>query len=71
MGSSAVELFNRMPIELIDEVTSICVLNACSHSGLMDQARSIFSKIDQQTEKISTTMVSDHSSLIDLLITLH
>ena len=40
-------------------VSYICVLNACSHSGLIDEACQIFQKIpfDQRTEHIYTTMV--------------
>ncbi|CAM4816940.1 unnamed protein product [Rotaria magnacalcarata] len=57
VGIQAIELFNQMPRELILEETYVCVLNACSHSGLTDQARSIFSTIANKTEKIYTTMV--------------
>ncbi|CAF3783868.1 unnamed protein product [Rotaria sordida] len=45
MGIQALELFHQMPSEFIDKVTYICILNACSHSGLVDEARSIFDKI--------------------------
>jgi pentatricopeptide repeat protein len=57
MGLQAIELYRKMPSELIDEVTYICVLNACSHSGLIDEARSIFRNIEIKTEKIYGTMV--------------
>ena len=57
MGLQAVELFHQMPPELIEEETYICVLNACSHSGLVNEARTIFSNIINKTEKIYTTMV--------------
>ena len=57
MGAEAVKHFHMMPSDLINEVTLICVLNACSHSGLVDQARSIFSKIPDKTEMIYATMV--------------
>ncbi|CAF3527140.1 unnamed protein product [Rotaria socialis] len=57
MGIQAIELFNQMPRKLILEETYVCVLNACSHSGLIDQARSIFSNITNKTEKIYATMV--------------
>lgn len=57
MGIAAVELFHQMPIELINDRTYVCVLNACSHSGLVDQARSIFENIQTKTEIIYTTMV--------------
>ena len=58
MGLLAVDLFNKIPSENIDAVTYICVLNACSHSGLIDKARSIFNKIEIKTDKIYTTMVN-------------
>jgi len=57
MGIQAVELYNQIPEEFLDEVTYICILNACSHSGLVDQARSIFENIQIKTEIIFTTMV--------------
>ena len=57
MGLQAIELYRKMPSELIDEVTYICILNACSHSGLIDEARSIFRNIEIKTEKIYCTMV--------------
>ena len=40
MGIKAVELFHSIPVDFADEISYICVLNACSHSGLVDQARS-------------------------------
>ena len=46
-----------MPSDFVHEVTHVCVLNACSHSGLVDEARSIFNGIANRTEKIYTTMV--------------
>jgi pentatricopeptide repeat protein len=57
MGLQAIELYRKMPSELIDEVTYICVLNACSHSGLIDEARSIFRNIETKTDQIYGTMV--------------
>ena len=57
MGMQAVELYRRMPSEFLDERAHICVLNGCSHSGLMDEARSIFEKVPRKTERIYTTMV--------------
>ena len=57
MGSQALELYRKMPKHLHDEVTHICVLNACSHSGLLNEARSIFNEITIKTDKIITTMV--------------
>ena len=57
MGTEAIELYHQTPQQLINGSTYVCVLNACSHSGLVDQARSIFSKIPMKTDKIYTTMV--------------
>ncbi|CAF3062288.1 unnamed protein product, partial [Rotaria sp. Silwood2] len=57
MGYEAVDLYRRMPIVIQNEVTHICVLNACSHSGLIDEAHSIFNNIKVKTERITTTMV--------------
>ncbi|CAF2080282.1 unnamed protein product, partial [Rotaria magnacalcarata] len=57
MGDEAVKLFYQMPKESIDHLTYICVLNACSHSGLVDVARSIFNNIQTKTEIIYTTMI--------------
>ncbi|CAF0963616.1 unnamed protein product [Adineta steineri] len=57
MGIQAVELYYKMPKELQDERTHICVLNACSHSGLIDEARLIFKNTQRKTRRIYTTMV--------------
>ncbi|CAF1625194.1 unnamed protein product [Rotaria magnacalcarata] len=57
MGDEAVKIFHQMPKESIDHLTYICVLNACSHSGLVDVARSIFNDIQTKTEIIYTTMI--------------
>jgi len=59
MGLEAIELYHQMPSELINEVTYICVLNACSHSGLIDEARSIFRNIPIKTTSIYCTMVHE------------
>ena len=67
MGLEALDLYRQMPNYLRDDVSHICVLNACSHSGLVDQARSIFNEISNKTEKITTTMVFFFISLINLL----
>lgn len=58
MGSRAVDLYRHMPSQLRNEIVDLCVLNACSHSGLLDDARAIFDKISPKSEKITTTMVS-------------
>ena len=57
MGIQAIELYSRMASKLINEVTHICVLNACSHAGLVDEAHFIFKSIQIKTEKIYTAMV--------------
>jgi pentatricopeptide repeat protein len=57
-GLAAIELYQEMPSNFPNEISHICVLNACSHSGLLDQARSIFSKMTMKTERITSIMVS-------------
>ena len=57
MGIQAIELYRQIPTEFITEITHICVLNACSHSGLVDEARLIFQNIQTKTDSIYTTMV--------------
>jgi len=56
-GSEAIDLYQQISNDLRDEVSHICVLNACSHSGLLDQGRSVFDEIKIKTERITTTMV--------------
>ncbi|CAF2067320.1 unnamed protein product, partial [Rotaria magnacalcarata] len=57
MGSQAAELYREMPNNLRNQVSQICVLNACSHAGLLHEARTIFNEISSKTESIITTMV--------------
>ena len=57
MGLQAIELFRRMPTRLIDPWTYVCLLNACSHAGLIEEARSIFAEIPVKSQKIYTVMV--------------
>ncbi|CAF4379906.1 unnamed protein product, partial [Rotaria sordida] len=57
MGLEAVDLYRKMPDHLCNEITYICVLNACSHSGLLDQAHSIFNEISKKSKKIIAAMV--------------
>ncbi|CAF1444333.1 unnamed protein product [Adineta steineri] len=57
MGIKAIELYYKIPSKLINESINVCILNACSFSGLIDQARSIFENIRIKTERIYTTMV--------------
>ncbi|CAF3890958.1 unnamed protein product [Rotaria sordida] len=63
MGSEAIELYREMPNNLHNEISHICVLNACSHSGLLHQAQNIFNEINLKTEKIVTIMVDCLSRL--------
>jgi len=58
MGTAAIELYRQIPSESIAEAAHVCVLNACSHSGLVHKARSIFENIQIKTEIIYTTMVN-------------
>lgn len=58
MGVQAIELFRLMPSEFIDESAYVSVINACSHAGLVDEARLIFSNVQNKTDKIYATMVN-------------
>ena len=60
MGTDAVELFRRIPHEMIVDQTYTCVLNACSHSALVEEARAIFSNIPVKTKWTYTPMVLRH-----------
>jgi pentatricopeptide repeat protein len=64
MGVEAIELYRKMPYNFRNEVSDICVLNACSHSGLLDEAYSIFNEISNKTEKIITTMVCSFAKFV-------
>ncbi|CAF1340153.1 unnamed protein product [Adineta ricciae] len=57
MGDEAIQLYRRMPVEMRDEKAHVCVLNACSHSGLVNECRSIFATIPNKNRFIYTTMV--------------
>jgi hypothetical protein len=59
-GMEAVQLLRRVPIDMIDPWIYVCVLNACSHSGLIKEAQEIFNNIPlkDKTERIYTTMVN-------------
>jgi pentatricopeptide repeat protein len=58
MGFEAIQLFSKIPLKILNDRTYVCILNACSHSGLVDQAKKIFQNIQNKTEIISTTMVN-------------
>lgn len=64
MGFEAVELYQEMPNNLRDEISHVCVLNACSHSGLLDQAKKIFNEVPIKTQKIFAVMVCSFIWLI-------
>ena len=68
-GEQAIKLFNRIASEIITESTYVCVLNVCSHSGLIEEGEMIFKMIPQEkrTKQIYTSMVSDVSSLFKFL----
>jgi pentatricopeptide repeat protein len=68
-GKEAIELFERIPLEVVDNWIYVCLLNACSHSGLIEEGEKIFNRIPQQegTEKIYTSMVTDLFSLVELI----
>ncbi|CAF1371285.1 unnamed protein product [Rotaria sordida] len=63
MGSEAIKLYREMPNNLRNEVTHICVLNACSHSGFLHEAQNIYNVISFKTEKIVTVMIDCFSRL--------
>ena len=60
MGSQALELYQQIPLKFIDEITYICILNACSQSAFVNEARSIFNNIQMKTEKIYVIMVNQN-----------
>ena len=57
MGAEAVDIYRQMPEVMRNRVSHVCVLNACSHAGLIDEARSIFNNIETKTVQIITVMV--------------
>ncbi|UJR24021.1 hypothetical protein I4U23_026986 [Adineta vaga] len=57
MGHDAIELYYRMPSKMINEKTYPCILNACSHAGLVHEARTIFSTIQMKNKWIYTSMI--------------
>lgn len=59
MGTEAVELNRQMPNDLIDKVTHLCILNACSHAGLVDD---IQKKSESITGAMVRTKISSRSS---------
>ncbi|CAF1163262.1 unnamed protein product [Adineta steineri] len=67
MGIRAIELYYKMPKEFLDDAIYVCILNACSHSGLVQEARSIFESIEMKTEKVYGVMIDclSRASLFD------
>ncbi|CAF1573374.1 unnamed protein product [Adineta steineri] len=63
MGLEAIDLYRKMPNKLRNEISYSCILNACSHSGLLDEAYSIFNEISHKTQQVITTMVDCLSRL--------
>ncbi|CAF4440561.1 unnamed protein product, partial [Rotaria magnacalcarata] len=57
MGMQAIALFHQIPREFLHEATYVCALNACSHSGLVSEARLIFKNIEMKTMRIYSTMI--------------
>jgi pentatricopeptide repeat protein len=57
MATQAIELFRQVPDKFLQESTYVCVLSACSHSGFVNEAHSIFENIQIKSEKIYCTMV--------------
>ncbi|CAF1687940.1 unnamed protein product, partial [Adineta ricciae] len=57
MGVKALQLFHQIPRSLLADYTYVCVLNACSHAGLVDQARLIFTSIESKKEKHYAAMM--------------
>ncbi|CAF4620006.1 unnamed protein product, partial [Rotaria magnacalcarata] len=52
-----IALFHQIPREFLHEATYVCALNACSHSGLVSEARLIFKNIEMKTMRIYSTMI--------------
>jgi pentatricopeptide repeat protein len=57
MAYQALELFHQMPENYRDSWTYVSLLNACSHSGLVGQAYTIFNEIPLKTQQMYTVMV--------------
>lgn len=58
MGTDALKLYRQLPQGLISEVTNVCVMNACSHAGLVAECRVIFRKIENKTSSHYGAMAS-------------
>ena len=60
MGSQAIELYRKIPPDLVNARTYACVLKACANSRLLDEAREIFDKASTKTERMYTEMVKEN-----------
>lgn len=67
MGTETVDLYEQMLKKLRNTITHICVLYACPHVGLIDEARGIFSEIDMKVEQIVATIVNLTSTCVILV----
>eukprot|EP00249_Psilotum_nudum_P028207 c36938_g1_i1 orf=2-415(+) len=66
-GKDALELFWRMQLEDVkpDSTTFICILSACSHSGLVEEGRSYFASMSRDYDII---LIADHyGCMVDIL----
>lgn len=57
MGAEAIKFYHQLSPDLISESVNVCVLNACSHANLVDEAHSIFHSIQNKTSRIYGAMV--------------
>ncbi|CAF1142221.1 unnamed protein product [Rotaria sp. Silwood1] len=71
MGSGAIELYRQIPNSLYDEISHICVLNACSHSGILQQAHNIFNEITLKTEKVDFSWTDANDEVVGFTVDDH
>jgi pentatricopeptide repeat protein len=66
-GKRSVDLFTQLENEGIspNDITYVCVLNACSHSGLADDAGHIFSAMESQHG--ITPKIEHHNCMVDMM----
>lgn len=66
-GEEVVALFNRMQLEGIkpNGITFLCVLNACSHTGLVDAARHFFTSMHRNYGL--THSIDHYMCMVDIL----
>ncbi|KAL3651136.1 hypothetical protein CASFOL_007539 [Castilleja foliolosa] len=62
-GKESVELFDKMNIDP-NEVTFLCIISACSHSGLVDEGKHYFSKMKEYGLEPS---MDHYGAMVDLL----